>query len=200
MSLRLTLSTAMAVLLMAAANLSAQNLSNLSTVLAMPDGTETSVAELGAGNVTIVSFSATWCVPCKKEMQAINEIYSDLVGNNIVYVSVFIDDMKTTARVGPYVKAKGFQFPVLLDPGSELFELANGTEVPYTLVYSTTGELRFKHDGFFEGDEEHLFEEAMSLVHEASAGDSDEPEVDTTLDTSFLPMPASGAVLAIAAG
>ncbi len=162
-------------------NLAAQNLSSMSTLLSMPDGTETSVAALGEGKVTIVSFSATWCSPCKKEMKAINGMYSTLEENGIVYVSVFIDDMKTTARVGPYVKAKGYLFPVLLDPGAELFEIANGSEVPYTLIYSATGELRFKHDSYLEGDEEHMLEEAMTLVAEASAGD-DAGTVDISED------------------
>ena len=151
----------------------AQNLSTLSTPLEAPDGTQTSLADLGAGKVTIVSFGATWCVPCKKEMQAVNDIYDSLQSNNIQYVAVFIDNTKTMSKVGPYVTAKKFKFPVLLDPNQEVFETVNGTEVPYALIYDQNGELKFKHDGYFEGDEEHLMEEALSLVEggEAASGE-----------------------------
>ena len=151
----------------------AQNLSTLSTPLEAPDGTQTSLADLGAGKVTIVSFGATWCVPCKKEMQAVNDIYDSLQSNNIQYVAVFIDNTKTMSKVGPYVTAKKFKFPVLLDPNQEVFETVNGTEVPYALIYDQNGELKFKHDGSFEGDEEHLMEEALSLVEggEAASGE-----------------------------
>ena len=143
---------------------SAQNLSTLTTPLDSPDGSQTSLAEMGQGKVIIVSFGATWCVPCKKEMQAVNGIYDSLQAHDIQYVAVFIDNTKTMSKVGPYVNAKKFKFPVLLDPNQEIFELVNGTEVPYALIYNQNGELMFKHDGYFEGDEEHLMEEAMSLL------------------------------------
>ena len=152
------------------ANLMAQNLSTLDTPLETPDGEQTSIAELGADKVTIVSFGATWCVPCKKEMRAINGLYSELQEHGVEYIAVFIDNTKTMAKVGPYVKGKKFEFPVLLDPNSEVFETVNGTEVPYALIYDQSGELKFKHDGYFDGDEEHIKEEALSLVE--GAGDN----------------------------
>ncbi len=158
------LATFLLMVLLGGATLSAQQLSSLTTPLATPDGEQKTLAELGAGKVTIVSFGATWCVPCKKEMAAVNDLYPTMQENGIEYISVFIDNTKTMARVGPYVTSKGFLFPVLLDPNSEVFEGVNGTEVPYTLVFDAEGNLKFKHDGYLEGDEEHLLEEAMSLV------------------------------------
>jgi len=146
------------------AGLQAQDLSTLTTPLATPNGEQTTIAELGENRVIIVSFGATWCKPCKEEMNAVNAIYDQFQEKGVEYVAVFIDNTKTMARVGPYVKSKDFVFPVLLDPNREVFETLNGTEVPYTLVYNMQGELNFKHDGYFEGDEVHLMEEAFSLV------------------------------------
>ncbi len=160
------------ILVAGAVGMSAQPLSTLTTPLSSPDGTQTTIAELGMGKVTIVSYGATWCVPCKKEMAAVNELYPTMQENGIEYIAVFIDNTKTMARVGPYVTSKGFLFPVLLDPNSEVFEAVNGTEVPYTLVYDATGAIQFRHDGYLEGDEEHLMEEAMSLVEATDDGDS----------------------------
>ncbi|MEZ4784325.1 MAG: TlpA disulfide reductase family protein [Candidatus Kapaibacterium sp.] len=151
----------------------AQNLSTLNTPLETPDGTQTSLAEIGEGKVIIVSYGATWCVPCKKEMQAVNNIYDSLQAHGIEYVAVFIDNTKTMSKVGPYVNAKKFKVPVLLDPSQETFEAVNGTEVPYALIYDQNGELKFKHDGYFEGDEEHLMEEAVSLIEGTETGDSE---------------------------
>lgn len=168
------LATLTLTLLLGGATLQAQQISTLTTPLATPDGEQTTIAALGNGKVTIVSFGATWCVPCKKEMGAVNELYPEMQENGIEYVAVFIDNTKTMARVGPYVTSKGFLFPVLLDPNSEIFEALNGTEVPYTLVFDAEGNLKFKHDGYLEGDEEHLMEEAMSLVPSADATEGSE--------------------------
>lgn len=169
-----------AFLFLGLASAHAQDLSTLTAPLATPDGEQMNLAEMGTGKVTIVSFGATWCVPCKKEMEAVNELYPEMQEKGVQFISVFIDNTKTMAKVGPFVKSKGFLFPVLLDPNSEIFEVVNGTEVPYTLVYDATGVLRYKHDGFLEGDQEHLMEEALALAEEAvagtAAGDTDAAE------------------------
>lgn len=173
------LATLSLLLIVGAAGLTAQPLATLTTPLSAPDGTQTTIAELGMGKVTIVSYGATWCVPCKKEMAAVNDLYPTMQEHGIEYIAVFIDNTKTMARVGPYVTSKGFLFPVLLDPNSEVFEAVNGTEVPYTLVYDATGTLKFKHDGYLEGDEEHLMEEAMSLVEATDDGGSTVEKIDS---------------------
>ncbi|MBL0101425.1 MAG: TlpA family protein disulfide reductase [Saprospiraceae bacterium] len=33
----------------------------------------------GSGKITVVSFWATWCTPCKRELDAVNEVYSEWV-------------------------------------------------------------------------------------------------------------------------
>jgi thiol-disulfide isomerase/thioredoxin len=152
----------------------AQELSSLNELLSTPDGNEMTVSELGEDKVIIVSFGATWCAPCRKEMEAISRVYDSLSAGGVEYVAVFIDNTKTMSRVAPYVAARGFQFPVLLDPENTMFELVGGTEVPYALVFDADGERRYVHDSFFEGDEEHLMEEAFGLVQEGASGGEDQ--------------------------
>ena len=94
-------------------------------------------------------------------------MYEELKAQGVEYVAVSVDNTKTMAKVGPFITSKGYAFPILLDPNKEIFEIVNGTEVPYTLVYDTQGKLRFKHDGYLEGDIEHLKEEALKLAAEA---------------------------------
>ncbi|MCC7437453.1 MAG: TlpA family protein disulfide reductase [Armatimonadetes bacterium] len=143
---------------------SAQTLSTFSNMLSTPTGEQKSVAQIGAGKVTIVSFWATWCKPCKAEMAAVAPKYQELKESGVEYIAVSIDNTKTIAKVAPYLASKGYQFPVLLDPNSEVFRAANGTDVPYTLVFNSDGTLHAKHNGFLEGDEEKLVEEATALT------------------------------------
>lgn len=163
---------ALATLVLAASATYAQDLSSLSNPLAMPDGKQTSIAELGKGKVIIVSFWATWCTPCKEEMKAMHPMYDELKAQGVEYVAVSVDNTKTMARVGPFITSKGYTFPILLDPNKEIFEMVNGTEVPYTLVYDMEGKLRAKHDGYLEGDIEHLKEEVLKLVAEGQSSGS----------------------------
>lgn len=90
-------------------------------------------------------------------------IYERLKGK-IAYVAVSIDNTKTMAKVGPFIESKGYTFPVLLDPNSEVFLMLNGTNVPYTVIFNADGTLHSKHDGYLEGDEVKLEEELVGMI------------------------------------
>ncbi len=151
-----------ALLLVASATLTAQSISTLTTPLTTPDGAQQTIAELGQGKPTIVSFWATWCKPCKEEMKAMWELYQKM-GDRFQYIAVSIDNTKTMAKVGPYIRSKGYTFPVLLDPNSEVFQTLGGTNVPYALMFNADGTLHSKHDGFLEGDEAKIEEELNGM-------------------------------------
>ena len=40
-------------------------------------GKTVNISELGLDGPIVISFWATWCSPCKKELNTINEIYQD---------------------------------------------------------------------------------------------------------------------------
>ena len=143
--------------------LSAQDISTLTTPLSTPDGLQKTIAELGHGKPTIVSFWATWCRPCKEEMKAMWELYQRL-GGQFEYIAVSIDNTKTMAKVGPFIQSKGYGFPVLLDPNSEIFQLVGGANVPFALMFNADGTLHSKHDGFLPGDEGKIEEELNSMA------------------------------------
>jgi thiol-disulfide isomerase/thioredoxin len=59
----------------------------------------------------IINFWATWCAPCVKELNTIAEdypIWQKETGVKLVAVS--IDDARNTAKVGPFVDAKGWEY------------------------------------------------------------------------------------------
>ncbi|HVZ38553.1 MAG TPA: TlpA disulfide reductase family protein [Candidatus Kapabacteria bacterium] len=163
MRIRTTFLIASLLLVPAALQMQAQKLSSLTTQLTSVTGDQTSVATLGTGRVTVVSFWATWCKPCKEEMKAMQPIFEKLK-DKITYVAISIDNTKTMAKVAPYIKSQGYTFNVLLDPNSEFFNAVNGTNVPYTLVFNADGSLHSKHDGYFEGDATKLEEELKTMI------------------------------------
>jgi thiol-disulfide isomerase/thioredoxin len=152
-----------AILLAMTAPSRAQDLSSLTHLLSTTAGEQKSVASIGEGKVTVVSFWATWCKPCKEEMRAMFPIVQKFQGA-IEYIAISIDDTKTMAKVAPFVSSKGYTFTVLLDPNRDLFKSLNGTDVPYTLVYTAGGKLHSKHDGFLPGDEVKMEQTLISLV------------------------------------
>lgn len=142
---------------------SAQNSSTLTKLLTNVSGGQKSIASIASGKVTIVSFWATWCEPCKKEQEAMNNLYSKLTEKSVEYIAVSIDNTKTMAKVAPYVKSKGYTFPVLIDSNSDIFKALNGDNVPYTVIFNKRGSIVEKHEGYLKGDEKD-FDKVMSLV------------------------------------
>jgi cytochrome c biogenesis protein CcmG, thiol:disulfide interchange protein DsbE len=106
----------------------------------------------------IVSFWATWCGPCVKELEAINENLEDWQKTTSFKVfAVSIDDSRTSGRVKPFVKGRGWTFSIFQDINNDLKRALNIPNVPHTLVVKN-GKVVYQHDGYLPGNEEELIE------------------------------------------
>jgi thiol-disulfide isomerase/thioredoxin len=113
--------------------------------------------------IVVVSFWATWCVPCISELDNINDVYLEKqVIKPFKFYGVAIDDSRTAQRVKPFIKGKGWQFDVLMDINSELKRALNITDVPH-LILLKDGRIAYRHTGYIAGEEENLFETIKDL-------------------------------------
>jgi thiol-disulfide isomerase/thioredoxin len=94
------------------------------------------------GQVLVVSFGATWCVPCTWEQVAIEELKVEYAGKPVKFLWVSIEDQKRTTNniLRHYVKERRMTVPVLRDPGGEaLAQFSKGVRVPVTSFFGTDG-------------------------------------------------------------
>lgn len=112
----------------------------------------------------IISFWATWCGPCLKELSAIKDVYQDWQEETgVELIAVSIDDAKTVKRVRPLVNGKGWDYEVLLDENHELKRAMNVINVPFTaLLYK--GKIVYKHTSYTPGVEKELYKQVKSLI------------------------------------
>ncbi len=124
------------------------------------DGKSVSILDyVGQGKVTVVSFWATWCSPCKRELDAIGEIYPDWKEEyGVDFIAVTIDDARGVAKVPAMVASKGWEYTVLSDSKQELQRALNFQTVPQTFLLNGAGEIIFSHSGYSPGDEYELEE------------------------------------------
>lgn len=116
------------------------------------------------GKVTVVSFWATWCIPCKQEIKNIKTKLPDWQKEaDFNYMTVSIDDSRATAMVKTYSKSQGWTFPVYLDPNSDLKRSLNFQNVPFTMIVDKNGKIVFQHTGYEEGSENLLFDKVKEL-------------------------------------
>jgi len=116
------------------------------------------------GKVTLVSFWATWCVPCKKEIKNIREKMPNWKQEaDFNYVTVSIDESRAEGLVRSYAKSQGWDFPYLIDPNSDLKRSLNFQTVPFTLIIDKSGKVAYMHSGYEEGGENEVFAKIKEL-------------------------------------
>jgi cytochrome c biogenesis protein CcmG/thiol:disulfide interchange protein DsbE len=117
-----------------------------------------------AGNPIVVSFWATWCKPCAKELDAITEVYDDWQEETgVKVIAISIDDTRNAAKVAPYANGKDWPFEIYLDSNSDLKRALNVNAIPHTFLLNSKNEIVWQHTSYFDGDEEELFEEIKKL-------------------------------------
>ena len=129
------------------------------------DGQTVNIADFGKlGKPVVISFWATWCSPCKKELDAINEEYKEWhekYGVEIVAISV--DDARSAAKVKATVEQKGWPFTILLDSNQDFQHAMNIESVPHSFLLNAKGEIVWEHNGYTPGDEAELEEKIAEL-------------------------------------
>lgn len=118
------------------------------------------------GKPIILSFWATWCKPCNRELDAIKEVYDEWQHETgVKLVAVSIDDARSAARVRPWVNGKDWPFDVFLDQNKDLAHALNvGADVPHTFIINGDGEIVWQHKGYQDGGEEELIEKVRELL------------------------------------
>lgn len=129
------------------------------------EGNAVNTAELGLKGPIVISFWATWCSPCKRELNTINEVYVDWQEETgVTLVAVSIDDEKTRNSVPVYVNGKGWEYLVLMDTNGDFKRAMGVNNVPHTFLVNTSGEIVYSHNNYAPGDEDKLYAEILKLT------------------------------------
>lgn len=102
--------------------------------------------------IYIVSFWATWCTPCIKELREIDEVYSTIQDSfRLKLIAVSVDDARNSSKVFPKVVGEGWAYEVVLDQNQDLSRSMNVNNVPMMFIIDRKGKIVYSHQGYSPG-------------------------------------------------
>src|ERR1051325_5899645 len=94
------------------------------------------------GQVVLLNFWATWCIPCREEIPVLNAMQKELQAKGLTIVGASLED--TAAGVEEYQKdVRKFEYQVLVG-GDEAKQKFGGTPLPTTYLIDRDGRIRQK--------------------------------------------------------
>lgn len=98
------------------------------------------------GSVTLVNIWATWCVPCRAEMPAMQELYDRLGDRGFRIAAVSIDE-GSVDDVRAFTTDLGLTFDILHDKSGEIEKIYQTTGVPESFLVDRNGTIIRKQIG-----------------------------------------------------
>ncbi len=110
-------------------------------------GDTVSLASL-RGEVVLLNVWATWCIPCREEMPALQRLHAEKAADGLRIVGVSID--APGAEVGGFAEDMGVGFTILHDPESRVTRAFRTIGVPESFLVSRDGVLLHRWIGPFD--------------------------------------------------
>ncbi len=113
----------------------------------------------------IISFWATTCKPCIRELDAINELMPDWLDEaQFRVIAIATDDNRSAAKARSLAEGHGWSdFTVLYDKNQEFMRAMNVTLTPQVFVVDANGKIVYSHTGYTPGSEQELLKTIKGL-------------------------------------
>lgn len=99
------------------------------------------------------------CQPCISEFNAISKVYANWKNETgVKIIAISIDDSRSSSRVTPLVRSRGWDFEVYLDPNQTFKRAMNVSYCPYVFVLDSNAEVVWQKGGYAPGDEIILYD------------------------------------------
>jgi thiol-disulfide isomerase/thioredoxin len=105
------------------------------------------------GQVVMINFWASWCVPCRQEMPLLEDIYKKYKPMGFTMLGVNVEPNSKDAEAYLGKLSKPVTFPIAYDVDSKVSKLYKVETMPSTVVVDRKGNVRVLHRGYKPGDE-----------------------------------------------
>lgn len=111
-------------------------------------GDTVSIASLN-GDVVLVNVWATWCIPCREELPALQRLHEQRRDDGLHIVGVSVD-AHGEDQVRGFAEDLGISFTILLDPRGTVKRTFRTTGVPESILIGRDGRIVARWFGAFD--------------------------------------------------
>lgn len=116
---------------------------------ALPDAQGTVLSSTSLrGQVVLVDFWASWCVPCKASFPALDALHREFRDRGASVVAINLDEERKAANA--FLASRPHQMPVLFDPKGITATAFVVKGMPSSVLIDRRGVIRYRHEGFSE--------------------------------------------------
>ena len=116
-----------------------------------------------SGQVVVLNFWATWCVPCRVEMPSFEKLYRRYRSEGVTVLAVTLDK-NSEQNIKSFVEEYELSFPVLLDEEGKVERLYPSMTIPFTYVIDRDGRIVARVDGAKNWESNETFEAIEYLL------------------------------------
>lgn len=117
-----------------------------------------------AKGIKIISLWATWCGPCKTELNAVSKVHKswkEKYGAEVIAISV--DNKRGLSRAKKYAAQQGWDFTLLHDTNGELLNALSLEAIPFSMVVDGNGKIISTTEGYYKGYEKDIEKKLKKL-------------------------------------
>lgn len=125
-----------------------------------PDGAELGLLDYH-GDVVLLNFWATWCVPCVREMPLLEDLSQRLKDRGLTVLGVSLDE-KGWQEIEPFLARTDISYPIavpsqqMLEPPYDAIKM-----LPFSLLIDRSGRLAAAHPGIVDDSVEAQIERLL---------------------------------------
>ena len=94
------------------------------------------------GKSILINFWASWCPPCRSEMPAMQQIYTEYRLDDFVILAVNGTHQDSLTKAESFVAERGLTFPILLDTDGQVSSIYQVRSLPTSFFVDSEGVIR----------------------------------------------------------
>lgn len=116
------------------------------------------------GQVVLLDFWASWCIPCRKSFPEVDALHRELEPKGLVVIAVNVDEQTKNAYT--FLEQYPHTMTIAFDPKGTVADAFKLEAMPSTMIVDRGGHIRFTHQGYTEKTIGQFRSEVLQLLAE----------------------------------